>query len=297
MRARHATGSLRTFDGLTLFTQRWLPPDETPETPARTAPRAAVLVVHGLAEHSGRYASLARHLAGRGYAVFAYDHRGHGASHGPRAYVHNFDAYVADLHRAHRHVEAQTGGAPLFLMGHSMGGAVAALYVLDHGARPAGLILSSPTLRVTGGLSPALRRLAGPVGRWLPHLPTLAVDPRARSRDPETRRAFEADPLCYKGPVPARLGAEMLRAGRRIRARMDRLTCPLLVLQGTADRLVDPEAGRALYHCARSGDKALLLYEGFYHETLNEPERAHVHADLATWLDAHASLGRLTTDG
>lgn len=276
MPTAYERASLRTFDGLSLFAQHWRPAGDL---------RGTVLLSHGLGEHSGRYAAVAQALAGRGYATYAYDHRGHGASQGPRAFVRRFDEYVADLHEAYRHAGKRAGGRPLFLMGHSMGGAVAALYVLEH--RPAldGLILSSPAIRPHGDLSPLLRRVAQPLSRVAPHLPTPPLDVEALSRDPAVVQAFRDDPLCYKGPVKARLGAEIMHAGQRIRSRMDLLEVPLLILQGTADALVDADATTALYHCARSEDKTLRRYEGFYHETFREPQGDRVLTDLLSWLD------------
>ncbi len=282
---RHTTASLYTHDGLRLFCRRW-----RPEVPAR----AAVLVVHGYAEHSGRYAHVARHLSAQGFAVYAYDQRGYGRSEGRRAFVQAFDTYVADLHDVRRRVEAERAGSePLFLMGHSMGGAVCTLYCLDHGARPAGLVLSSPAVRVDPDLSPWLRRGARLIGRVAPRLPTVRLNHGTLSRDDAVVAAVKADPLVYHGRTLARTGAELLSAGRRIEENAARLSLPLLVFHGTADCLIDPSGSRVLYDKAASADKTLHLYDGYYHETMNDLGRERVLDDLAAWLEARVSM---TTD-
>lgn len=273
------TTTLSTYDGLTLFVQGW-----RPEPP----PKAAVALVHGYAEHSARYGEMAAFLCARGYAVHSYDQRGYGRSEGRRAYVDAFDQYVVDLHTFMQTVRAREPGRPVFLMGHSMGGAVCALYCLDHGARPAGLLLSSAALKVSDDLAPLLRKMSGALSALAPALPTVQLPRGLISRDAAVVARTEADPLCYHGRVRARTGTELIRAAARIEEQMPRLAVPVLFFHGTADRLTDPEASRQAYRRAGSPDKTLKLYDGLLHETWNEPEREHVFADIAEWLDARA---------
>ena len=273
------TGTLKTHDGLTLFTQRWEP---------EGAPKAAVALVHGYAEHSDRYAHVAAFLTERGYAVHSYDQRGYGRSEGRRAYVDTFDQYVVDLHSFMQAVRERAPGQPVFLLGHSMGGAVCATYCVDHGARPKGLALSSAALKVSADLAPLLQRSAQLAGRLAPTLPTIRLPRGLISRDAAVVARAEADPLCYHGRLPARTGAELLRASRHLYENLERLTLPLLLFHGTADGLTDPDGSRATYRRARSADKSLKLYDGLLHETLNEPEQGQVLADLAAWFDARA---------
>lgn len=270
------TAVLPGYDGTPLFVRRW--------PPEREAPRATVLLVHGYAEHSGRYEALAARLTARGFALAAYDQRGFGRSGGPPALVRSFDEYVADLHAVVRHVRSSEHRAhPLFLMGHSMGGAVVLLYVLDHGARPAGLILSSPLVHLpTPRLLWPVARLAG---RLAPALPTVYLERDAISRDPSVVAEVLNDPLCYTGRIKARTGAELLRATRRLRDEGHRLGRPFLLVHGTADRITAPSGSRALYARARSDDKTLALYNGFYHETFNDPGGERVLIGMADWLD------------
>ncbi len=277
---QHDAGTFRTDDGLTLATRRWLPHD---------APKAAVVIVHGLGEHSGRYAHVAAHLMLHDYAVFAFDLRGHGRSEGePRAYAESFEDYVGDLALFLRHAGEATE-RPVFLLGHSLGGALAARYVIEHGADGlAGLVLSSAALQIPADLSPLLQKLAGTVSRLAPTLATRKLNPAHLSKDPGVVRGYEQDPLVYTGGVRARVGHETLRTAAMIQQHAEAFTLPLYLFHGTADRITDPEGSRLLHERAPSTDKTLHLYDGLFHETMNEPERGEVLDDLAAWLDAHA---------
>jgi alpha-beta hydrolase superfamily lysophospholipase len=280
----HETGSFQSADGLTLFTRRWAPDGGA---------RAVVGLVHGIHEHSGRYAYPASLLMARGYEVRALDLRGHGRSEGERAMVERFEDYVADVHAFVQQVREDAGGRPVILMGHSMGGLVAAATVVEHGMEDlAGLVLSSPALRVPA--PPVLRALSPLVARWLPRLPTTGVDLTRLSRDPVVGRTYAEDPLNTLSGVRARLGYEILRTADRVAARPDAFTGPLYLFHGTDDRLTDPEGSRRLAETAASPDVTLRLWEGLRHETMNEPERDAVLGALADWLDAHTDDAAVT---
>lgn len=276
----HATGTLRAHDGLPLFTRRWWPDADA---------RAVVLLVHGVGEHSGRYAYPAAHLLLNRIAVLAYDHRGHGHSEGLRVHVERFGEFVDDLAVAVAWAHEERGDRPLFLLGHSLGGLIVARYLVDHAAdRLAGVILSSPALQIPSDLSPLLQRIAGPVSRFLPRLRTTRLDLAHLSRDPAVARAYAEDPLCDTGGVRARLGHEVLETTRLVRRHPEAFTRPLLLYHGTADRITDPGGSRWLYAQAPAEDKTLHLYDGFYHETHNEPERERVLDDLVDWIEARS---------
>ncbi len=276
---QHDAGTFRTADGLTLATRRWMPHDR---------PRAAVVVLHGLAEHSGRYAHVAAHLMLHDYAVYAFDLRGHGRSEGePRAYAESFDRYVDDIALYLSHVHDDTE-RPVFLLGHSLGGALAARTVIAHGADGlAGLILSSAALAIPDDLFPLLQKVVRTLSRLAPTLAMKRLDPTHLSKDPGVVRGYEQDPLVYTGGVRARVGAEVLRVTEEIHAHADAFTLPLYLFHGTEDRITDPEGSQRLHDRAPSADKAFHLYEGLRHETMNEPERQAVLDDLTAWLDAH----------
>ena len=273
--------TFRTYDGLSLATRQW-----TPSGP----PKAHVLLVHGYAEHCGRYDHVADALVGQGAAVHAYDQRGHGRSEGRRAYVDHFEQYLADLDAFRLHV-APEDEKPVVLFGHSMGGLVTLLYVLNRRPEVHGLLLSAPAIEVNPDLAPVLRRTAQVLGRFAPTLPTVRSPQGSISRDPAVLEDAMNDPLNYHGRTLARTGAELLRAGNEAQHRLHELTTPFLVFHGTADPLVSPTGSRHLHEQASAPDKTLKLYDGLYHETLNEPEREHVLGDVSTWL-----AERLPTD-
>lgn len=272
----HETGTLRTADGLDLFTRRWLPDMET---------RAAVALVHGVHEHSGRYAYVASALMRRGVAVHAVDLRGHGQSPGERGRVGSFDEYVLDVARLLEETFGAAGGTPVFLMGHSMGGLVAAATVVERGAEGlAGLVLSSAALRVPATTPAALRKLAPLVARVAPGLPVQRLDLSGLSRDPVVVRNYGEDPLTTTQAVRAHTANAILEAAERVRQRPEAFRLPLYLFHGTADRITDPAGTRWLAEHAPSDDVTLRLYDGLYHEALNEPERDEVIRDLADWL-------------
>lgn len=278
----HVEDTFTAPDGLELHEHRWLPP-----SPAA----AAVAVVHGINEHAGRYARLAEALNRCGCAVYAMDLRGHGRSAGPRAMIYSFKQYLADLDVLLARVAERERQKPLFLFGHSMGGTIAARYVVTRWGRLAtcptirGLILSAPAVRIGANVFPVLRHLAGVVGLLLPRLRLVRLGCRYISRDPQVVEDFKNDPLVFHGRLPVRTGAEIFHAARRVEAEAERLTPPLLILHGTADAACDVEGSRVLHLRAGSRDKTLHLYEGLYHEVLSEPEREQVLADLLGWME------------
>jgi alpha-beta hydrolase superfamily lysophospholipase len=267
--------TLFTDDGIHLFTQQWSPDD---------AARAGVVLVHGYAEHCGRYGHVADALVREEASVYAYDQRGHGRSEGTRAYVESFDDLLDDLDHVLDAATARLPDGPRFLFGHSMGGLVVLLHALKRSPDVDGLILSAPAIEINPDLAPLLRRIAGWLGETFPKLPTVSSIEGAISRDPEVVAEAENDPLNYHGRVLARTGAEMLRAGDAAKSHLDDLDLPFLVFHGTGDKLADPAWSERLYEQAAATDKTIHLYDGLYHETFNEPEQDRVLSDLREWL-------------
>lgn len=279
----HTTGTLTTEDGLDLFTRRWAPAAES---------RAALVLVHGVHEHSGRYAYVASALMQRGIATYALDLRGHGHSPGARAQVESFDEYIRDVRLFLDHVATEVRETPRFLMGHSMGGLVVAATVVAGGtAGLSGIVLSSPALQLPATTAPVLRKLAPLVARWAPNLPVSTLDLTLLSHDPLVGAAYRDDPLTTKRGVRARLGYEMVRTIERVREHPEAFDRPLYLFHGTADKVTDPAGTRWLARHAATDDVTLTLYDGMYHETLNEVERDAVIADLADWVLGHAEAG------
>jgi acylglycerol lipase len=272
----HSESRLEGAGGVEIFWQAWQPP----------AVRAVVVLAHGASEHSGRYAWTAARLAERGYATYAPDHRGHGRSAGPRAYIDRMDNVVADLDRVVDLAAAAHPDVPLFLLGHSMGGAVALSYALEHQDKLDGLVLSAPLAALEA--APAWQRAAGRVLSVVaPKLGVVPIDSTSVSRDPEVVRDYDEDPLNFHGKLPARSVAELSAAIDGFPDGATRLTLPVLVMHGTADTLVPPAATDMLEARLGSEDKSVIRYDGLYHELLNEPERDRVLGDIADWLDRH----------
>jgi alpha-beta hydrolase superfamily lysophospholipase len=270
-------GSFTAADGCQLWERRWLP-----DRPAS----AVVVVVHGFVEHSGRYGDLAAALQQQGWAVYTQDLRGHGRSGGDRVWIDSFDRYLDDLKTFVDRVRQREGDKPLFLFGHSMGGAIVLRFGLLHPEGLRGVIASGPSLRVGQRVFPLLRRLAMLFSLLVPRLRVVRMGGRMLSRDQAVVDDFRNDPLVYHDRFPVRTGAEIIRAGRQMEIQAGSFQLPLLVLHGTGDVVTDPEGSRWLYAHIGSRDKALKFYEGVYHDLLHEPERSQVTADLIQWIGA-----------
>jgi acylglycerol lipase len=271
----HVDGRLQGAGGTEIYWQAWQPAHA----------HAVVVLAHGAGEHSGRYAHVGERLAGAGYAVHALDHRGHGRSAGPRMYIDRVDDVVADLGTFIASVRAQYPEVPLVLLGHSMGGLVALRYAIHHQDSIDALVLSGP-LAALAAATPLQRMAAQALSAVAPRLGLIAVEPALVSRDPEVVRAYVEDPLVFHGKLPARTIAQLAATVRRFPDEAPAIRVPLLVMLGSADRLVPPEGGRMVHDRAASADKTLIVYDGLYHEILNEPEKDRVMADLVAWLDA-----------
>jgi alpha-beta hydrolase superfamily lysophospholipase len=275
-----------TADGLELPLYRW---------PTRKAPRASIALIHGLAEHACRYSALAARLNAAGIELLAIDLRGHGRAPGKRAYVERFDDYLLDA-QALLDAAVQTVRNPtrLFLMGHSMGGAIAALYAIERAsaasqatgsrANLSGLILSSPALAPGRDVPGWMLALSQVISRVWPGFPAMKIDAALLSRVQSVVDANRSDPLVHHAAIPARTGAELLLAMARIERGRAGLRLPLLVYHGTADKLTEPEGSRAFGEHAGSPDKTLRLYEAGYHETMNDLDRDRVIGELIEWV-------------
>ena len=264
--------------GVEIAWQSWLP---------GRPPRAAVVIAHGVSEHSDRYTHVAARLVGAGYAVYALDHRGHGRSGGKRAVIDRMAHAVADVGTLIGVVHEEHPGVRVFLLGHSMGGGIALDYALHHQERIDGLVLSAPAaaLDAASPLELAAGRVLSAIA---PTVGVFDVDAEAISRDPEVVRIYDQDPMVFHKKLPARTVSELAGVIQTFPDRAPSLGLPLLVMLGTADELVPPAAGRMVHERAGSQDKQLIEYDGLVHEILNEPEQDRVMDDLVAWLDAHA---------
>ena len=274
--------TLRTGDGLALAAEHHLQP----------GCRAVVVIVHGYAEHVGRYTELLAALDAAGYECHLLDLRGHGRSGGVRGHVLRFNDYLDDLDlflARIAEVRPPEPGTPRVLLGHSLGGLISLQYILHRPDAFAALAVSSPFLHPRIELPWLKVGLASVASRLVPTL-LIPSDIEARwlSHDPAVVAAYEADPLVFKTLNP-RWFFEVRRAQREVFERAGEIRLPALVLLGSADPIADPETSRQIYERLGSADKHLEIYEGFLHEILNEVERARVVRDLLAWLDARTA--------
>jgi acylglycerol lipase len=272
-------GRLAGAAGIELYWQVWLPDAD---------PRALVVIAHGASEHSSRYAHVGERLASAGYAVYALDHRGHGRSQGKRAQLDRLDHVVADLRAFVDLAAGRHPGVPVYLLGHSMGGAISIAYAVRHQDTLAGLLLSG-AVADPHAANAATRALSKVVSAIAPDLGVYAVDASLVSRDPDVVRDYEQDPLNHHGKLPARTVAELTGAVARFPDEVAELRLPLLVMHGGDDGLVPVAASRMVHERAGSEDKTLEIWDGLYHEILNEPEQDRVQNTIVAWLDARVS--------
>jgi len=274
---RHEDSTFAGFGGISLFAQAWLP---------EARPRAAVALVHGFGEHSGRYANVVESLVPKGYAVHAYDLRGHGRSSGQRGLILSWGEYHEDTRIYLRGVMDQHAGIPIFLYGHSLGGLIALEYALRDPAGLRAVIASGPTLGPPG-VPPFLLALSRVLSAVLPRFSLDArLEAAALSRDPRVAQAYKDDPLVH-GRGTARLGAEFSRTVEWVQAHAGDLRLPLLILHGAADRLSPPAYSLRFYEQAGSQDKTRLELPGGYHEPHNDVDHARVLADVEAWIARH----------
>jgi acylglycerol lipase len=278
MTSEHVEARLDGTGGVALYWQAWLPETEA---------RAVVVISHGVSEHSARYTHVGQRLAGAGYAAYALDHRGHGRSEGKRVMVNAGDV-VADLRAFIDLAAARHPGKPVYLLGHSMGAAIAIACAVRHQDALAGLLLSG-ALADPDAASPVTRALSRVLSNVTPSLGVYQVDASLISRDPEVVRAYEQDPLVHHGKLPARTVAELTGAVGRFPEEVPALRLPILVMHGGEDSLTTIAGSRMVHDRASSSDKKLEIYDGLRHEILNEPEKERVISEMIEWLDARSA--------
>jgi lysophospholipase len=247
------------------------------------------VIVHGLGEHSGRYQPLVRALQGHRISIASQDQRGHGRSEGRRGHVDRFDDYIADLGSLLDTARTENSGCGTFVLGHSLGGVIAARYALDHPGELSGLILSAPGFVSRVPVPPWKDWLGRVCSRVVPGLTLRSgIDVEALSHDPGVRAAYRADPLVH-GVASARWYTEFEAATRGCLDEARRLALPLLAFHGASDSVVSSSGTELFVERASSTDKTLAVFPGLYHEPMNESEtaRSSVLAHVVTWLDRH----------
>ncbi|HEY7393817.1 MAG TPA: lysophospholipase [Gemmatimonadaceae bacterium] len=261
--------------GLRIFTRTWRPAG---------APRGVVVLVHGFNSHSGYYTWVAEQLVGSNLAVYAVDLRGRGKSDGERFYVQSFSDYVSDVAMTVERAKAREPGLPIFLLGHSAGGVVSCIYTIENQENLAGFICESFAHQVPAP-DFALAVLKG-LSHVAPHAHVLKLKNEDFSRDPKVVAAMNADPLIEHEVQPTQTVAEMVRADERLKRDFPLITLPVFILHGTEDHATKPAGSQFFFETAGSSDKKLELYEGHYHDLLNDVGKEQVLGDIQGWIDA-----------
>jgi acylglycerol lipase len=275
---QHIEFAQQSRDGIQFHFQGW-----QPESPAK----AVVCLVHGLGEHSGRYAHVAAALNDAGYVLLGSDLRGHGKSGGPRGHTPSYDTLLDDIGRLLDEAAARYPSLPRFLYGHSLGGNLVLNYALRRKPAIAGVVATSPWLRLSSAPPAARMALGRVMNRLLPaFVQSSGLDPTGLSRDPEVVRAYKVDPLVHDR-LSARLGMAAIENGEWAVAHAAEFPAvPLLLVHGTGDPMTSAVATQE-FAAKVPGGCTLKLWEGFYHETHNEPEKADVLAFMIGWLQQH----------
>ena len=273
--------TIQTGDNLKLYARAWAP---------EHAPRAAVCLVHGLGEHCGRYEHVAQAFNAAGFAMLGFDHRGHGQSPGARGHTPSYEAMLDDVSRALQATQQHFPDVPVFLYGHSMGGNLVINHALRLRPPVAGVIATSPWLRLPAPPPAIQMSLARLMNRIYPQMAqSNGLELAGLSRDPQVIAAYQNDPLVHDR-ISVRLAVEFTEAGEWALQHAAELSLPLLLVHGSADRLTSHRASQEF--AAKAGENCTLkIWEGFYHETHNEPEKAQVIAYNLAWMEAHLPAG------
>jgi acylglycerol lipase len=277
---KHLEGSFTGVEGVNLYYQSWLPAGE---------PRALLLIAHGLGEHSGRYGHVADFFTDKGIAVFALDFQGHGKSGGKRGHVRDFKDFARDVEQLRQIVVAEYGNKPVFLFGHSMGGAIAFDYALDHQKDIAALVLSAPSLGIKMKIPAWQEKLARSIVGLVPSM-TLnnGIDAAWLSHDEVVVSAYRNDPLVHP-KVSLSLFLGMMSTGKRCVEQAGTLSLPTLLIFGGKDQIVDFDVAHQAFEKINSADKKEIIYENAFHEIHNDNDKFDELAAIWEWLKVKIS--------
>jgi alpha-beta hydrolase superfamily lysophospholipase len=275
----HKEGTFSGFGGMPLFYQTW--------RPRPGGPRRAVLInLHGLGDHSGLYPNLTSYIPTKGIALYAYDMRGNGRSPGQRAYLRRWEEYRGDLATFLQFVREKEPDLPLFLLGNSLGGLVVLDYVLNCPDGIAGVIAAAAPLGPVG-VPPLLMTLGRAMSRVFPRFSLhVGLDLTGLSRDPKIVETVLADPFFHRRGT-ARLSTEVTAAIERVQAGAKSLSVPLLMLHGSADRMVPPDGSRRFFAQVAYPDREYREYFGAYHGLFADINFVEVLEDLRRWIERH----------
>jgi alpha-beta hydrolase superfamily lysophospholipase len=266
--------------GQVIFHQSWLPEGDS---------KGIVLIIHGLNEHSSRYAHLAGFLVEEGFSVYSLDHNGHGKSEGTRSYTDKFSDFTDDLIIFLEMIRNRERDKTLFILGHSMGALIGTLLLMDERTGIDGAVLSGSLIQVPEYINKITIWLGKKLAILTPKLGLTEIDKEGLSQDPQIVQAYLDDPLVHSGKVTVRLSSEINSAMSIFDQDATLIHQPVLLLHGGSDPIVDPADSKFLLDKISSSQKQLIIYDGFYHEIYNEPGKNQVYRDVADWLNSQLS--------
>jgi alpha-beta hydrolase superfamily lysophospholipase len=274
LQERHKTSSFRNKAGQNIFYRNWKD---------GSSPKGIMIIIHGLNSHSGYYENFALQLNENNYEVYAIDLRGRGHSDGERYYTSDYRDVVEDIDQLLNIAKSVNPASPVFLFGHSAGGVFASVYAADHQSKLKGLISVSFAFQVPAhGFALAAIKLLGHI---IPHVRLVKLNNTDFSRNKSMVEAMNNDPLIANEKQPAKSTQQLLLAADYLKTKMPEITLSLLILHGTADKVTKPSGSNYFMAHASSTDKQLKLYEGHYHDLLNDRDNQIVVSDIVRWLD------------
>lgn len=278
-----------TFEGvggLKIFTRSWKPENK---------PRGVVVIVHGFNSHSGQYLWVANQFAKSGLAVYALDLRGRGRSEGERYYVEKIEDYVEDIQTLVKTAKTENPNLPVFMLGHSAGGVTSCIYALEHQTNINGLICESFAyeLPVPGIVLSFLKGLS----YITPHTHVFSLNNKDFSRDPKVVEEMNEDILIKGESQPAQTGKVLINAANRLTEEFANIKLPVFIIHGTEDHATKPSGSKHFYERTGSTDKTLKLYEGHFHDLLNDIDKEIVMADIQNWIDARIRVETAVVSG
>jgi len=266
--------SFESTGGVKIATRSWS---------AEGKPRAIMILVHGFNAHSGYMVWPGEQFSASGFATYALDLRGRGKSEGERFYIESFSEYLADVDGLVKIAREENPGLPVYMLGHSAGGVIATSYVFDHQPEIAGLICESFAFDV--GIPDVASLILKGLSHLAPHLHVFTLKNEIFSRDPDAVARMNNDPLIANESQPATTSAELLKAADALLKNMPKFTTPVFIIHGTADKATRYQGSQYFYDHAGSTDKTLKLYEGYYHDLLNDVDKEIVMKDILEWLN------------